>query len=283
MHMPQVRDTLSSRAITSYGFQFPYLLTFFHEFYIEVTKMKLAALTHTTQGMKRAGANTAHFLEIERNPNAEAILDRLFYFLEEQAVDAKRVEGTFGESLYREAQYIMAALADEIFISMPAWSGSSFWECNLLEERLFHSHVAGDRFFENIDKFLELKEPSRKDLGFLYLTALGLGFRGRYRGFDDDGKIEHYKKELFVHLYQEKPSLFNTRVMIFPKTLQFNISQILEESSVQKSKQRWRFILGGIVASYILLSYVIWYDTTSALRRTVDMILEDVSFISDHS
>ena len=281
--MPQVRDSQLARTITSYGFQFPYLLNFFQEFYIEITRMKLSALTHTSRGMKHAGSNTAHFLDVERNPDAEAILDRLFYFLEEQSLEAKRIEGTFGESLYKEAQYIMAALADEIFISMPTWSGRTFWECNLLEERLFRTHIAGDKFFQNIDKLLELKEPSRKDLCFLYLSCLGLGFRGRFRGFEDHGKIAHYKEELFFYLYQDKPNLFDIRRPLFPETLQFNISQILEENKIQKSKQRWRFILGGIVASYIFLSYVIWYDTTSSLRRTVDMILEDVSFISDHS
>jgi len=40
----------------------------------------------------------------------------------------------------------MAAFADEVFIHMD-WEGKRAWTSNLLESTLFHSHVAGERFF----------------------------------------------------------------------------------------------------------------------------------------
>ncbi|WP_052545560.1 DotU family type IV/VI secretion system protein [Candidatus Hepatobacter penaei] len=280
MHRPKFfNDVPAPSHMTAHNTHFPYLVTFFQQFCIEIAKMKVTALSSKTHALKHVGSNTQHFLDVSPDPEAKDILDRLYYFLEEQSIEAKRIEGQFGESLYKEAQYIMAALADEIFLSLPSWQGRAFWEANLLEERLFHTHVAGEKFFENIDHFLQLKEPSRKDLAFLYLSALGLGFRGRYRGFDDQGKITHYKEELFFHLYQERPTLPDGHVSLFPDTLQFNISDILHENAVQQKKKTWRLIFAGMVALYIVVSYIIWYDTTNNLRRTVDMILDDVSSI----
>ena len=123
----------------------------------------------------------------------------------------------FAFEIYREAQYVMAALADEIFLHMN-WDGRANWP--LLESKLFQTHIAGEVIFQRLDRLLQRRDPFYLDLAAVYFMALSLGFQGKYRGNDPANALEQYKRQLFAMIYRRNPQLFNTKNPIFPQTYQ---------------------------------------------------------------
>ena len=103
----------------------------------------------------------------------------------------------------RDAQYVMAALADEVFLHALEWEGKAAWRDTLIEERLFKTYVAGERFFVRLDELLARDDPSRRSLASIYLMALAAGFKGKYSGGDEGRAIADYKNRLRVLLGRE--------------------------------------------------------------------------------
>jgi type VI secretion system protein ImpK len=164
----------------------------------------------------------------------------------------------------------MAALADETFLNIEGWSGQAFWEYNLLEERLFGSHIAGEKFFEGIDNFLKNATPLNYDIGKLYLSALGLGFQGKYRGLPDQTAIERYKRKLYVAIYG-LPNDKNKRRPLFPEALANTISESLRIPN--DGYYTWSIVFFVCVGIYLILAFGVWYSITSPLEKITRIIL----------
>src|SRR5947209_3942754 len=86
------------------------------------------------------------------------VWQRLVSLFERQEAQAWRYGGTYGAEFYKEAQYVMVALADEIFLNTQ-WEGQRFWVSNLLESKIFRTHVAGELFFQRLDRLLVDRDP----------------------------------------------------------------------------------------------------------------------------
>lgn len=121
---------------------------------------------------------------------------RLHRLLDTQAATALRLGGRFGAELYREAQYVMAALADEVLLHGDAWTGREHWLDNLLELSLFGTRVAGERVFQRLDVLLAGPPQQEYELLSVYLAALSLGFRGRYHRPQDEPVRRRYRQGL---------------------------------------------------------------------------------------
>lgn len=255
----------------------PYLLGFFRDFFALISETT-AGITQEQSGFKRAAGGSD--VQDKNAAKAQETSDMLVNFLREQAVEAKKMGGSLGESIYREAQYIMVVFADEVFLNLLQWGGYTFWCNHLLEQRIFGTHIGGEAFFKNLDRFLALNEPIRRDLGFVYLNALGLGFRGRYRGFNDQGKIAEYKNRLYTNLFGHKPNDLGTGLPIFPQSTSFNLSQPLSKLFF-KSARRWPILFMSSALIFLVFSYAAWYGLTYSLHRTADTILEDVNVLGD--
>lgn len=110
------------------------------------------------------------------NPVWEALAD----VLRRQAREAGD-SGASGLNLYREAQYAMVALADEIFMSgMLDWPGKADWNGYPLEMAFFNTRSAGQQLFDRIEKVLARRDPGERDLAEIYFNVISLGFRGKY-------------------------------------------------------------------------------------------------------
>lgn len=245
-----------------------FISDFFENFYYEILRQKERILS----GKWRDPFDGEAAPETQQE-EVKKILNVFNYLLEEQSLKANYEGGAFGVACYREAQYIMVVLADEIFLNIP-WEGRAYWEAHLLEERIFSSHVAGDHFFEILDKFLKERNPLKREIGILYLTCLGLGFRGKYRGFDDGGLIARYREQLFTFIYHQSPKLFQNKPALFPQTSQYTL-----EGSPQKDItdfRIWVTIFLSVLVCYLILSYGIWYATTNNLSHITTAILEDL-------
>src|SRR5215217_502558 len=119
------------------------------------------------------------------------VWQNLITLFRRNAVQIMRAAGNPTDN-YFEAQYVMAAFADEVFIHLE-WEGRRAWTSNLLETALFQTHVAGETFFDKLDQLLRERDPAQKSLAGVYFAALSLGFRGKYHGLNDHGKLRRYR------------------------------------------------------------------------------------------
>lgn len=240
-----------------------FIVDCFEEFYKHVLKYK--QFVYSKPWEKEEG-------EASSSPNATAefILSKLRVFLEEQSLRATSWGDSFSKNYYDAAQFVMVALADEVFLNLE-WPAKHYWESNLLELRIYNTHSAGQTFFDRLDALLQNKDPVRVDLAILYLSALALGFQGKYRHFDDSGALASYRKRLFTFINRREPYLFRQKIHLFPDAY----AHTLEGSTTKElpTFQNWVFVLAGVLFIYLLASYVIWYSATADVSRIVNRIL----------
>ncbi|MDC0344792.1 DotU family type IV/VI secretion system protein [Alphaproteobacteria bacterium] len=202
---------------------------------------------------------------------AKRILDELGRILKHQALEAPRHGGEFASDFYREAQFVMAALADEVFLGMK-WDGRTYWEDHLLESQLFGSHTAGEVFFSRLERFLQERDSVRSDVAYIYLMALGLGFRGKYHGVDDQGRLDSYKRQLYSFIYHQDPQLFEGGGKLCPESY-VHVSTTSEGRRLHDFRP-WFFAFGFVLLVLLFASYAMWYQSTAPLNKTLSQIEE---------
>jgi type VI secretion system protein ImpK len=172
---------------------------------------------------------------------------------------------------YFEAQYVMAAFADDVFINLD-WEGKRAWTSNLLETSLFRSHVAGERFFEKLDRLLRDRDPADKSLAAVYLNALALGFRGKYQGVNDHGKLRRYRHELFAFIFRHPADLVDDAKVAFPDSYVQNLKK--EKSRKLMNPRVWLAMLGVVLFAYLAVSHGLWMKLTARIEAANKQIVE---------
>jgi type VI secretion system protein ImpK len=191
------------------------------------------------------------------------VSQRLVSFLEQQSLEAGR-RGPDYMAFYREAQYVMAALADEVFLHLD-WEGREAWSTQLIEYKLFRSRIAGDLFFDRLDKVLQNRDPVYRDVGAVYLQALMLGFRGKYWGIEDSSIIDNYRRHLFTFVYRSNPELTKESKRLFPAAY----AHTSEEGGGRMLPKvaAWYALLGILIALYLAMSSHVWSVNTDELQK----------------
>jgi type VI secretion system protein ImpK len=188
---------------------------------------------------------------------------RLLALFKSQALGALR----YGESYaaeYQKALYVMVALADEIFLRTE-WEGQAAWGWNLLESKVFRSHDAGQRLFEQLDNMLRVQNPADRDLAEVYLMALSLGFQGKY---DDsrDGmrRLADYRKRLFIFIRGREPELNDELRYLFPEAY----THVVREEGQRKlsDPRAWIVVLGLVIIVYTVATQLFWLQLTRDLN-----------------
>jgi type VI secretion system protein ImpK len=202
-------------------------------------------------------------LRAETSVDVHAVGERLSAVMESQALLAGR-RGTDYTGVYRQAEYVMAALADEILLHHVDWAGKNAWNNHLMEYRLFRSRTAGDEFFIRLDKLLQTPDPMYKDLATIYLMAIMLGFRGKYWGARDRENIDHYRRQLYTFIFHGQPELKSETKKLFPETYLHTV----EEQSGRTIRQvrGWYILLAALIVTYLLVSRQIWNNATDELE-----------------
>lgn len=178
--------------------------------------------------------------------------------------------GGYAARYYEEAQYIMVALADETFINLNWW-GKEEWEDNLLESLMYNTQDAGDKFFENLDAFLEKPHASQTtDMAALYLIALGLGFKGRYKDSGYESTLSKYKERLYRYIASEDTELLHNQSRLFPLAYDQIISD--RQSPMMPNIRAWWVSLGVLAGGYLLFSSVIWLHHMNRFSPLVDAL-----------
>lgn len=198
-------------------------------------------------------------------PRIEEVRQSLLILLEQQSQRISDIGGSLGFGLFREAEYVMAALADETMLNAN-WSGREQWP--LLEQELFNTHASGDLFFRKLDRLLSGSSPSN-DLAMIYFQALALDFKGRYRDADPRHQIDRYRRQLFLKIYGHPVSELEPE-SIFPQS--YESTAIDDEARRSPSPHLWWFVLGGVVAVWILASTLLWTNLETGISTRVERI-----------
>ena len=262
---------MGSLPMTTPRYPGSYLLTQFREFYREIARLKRtvayapaataaeeAVLTGVTASAIGSGfgAGAAAQPALAASPAVTGVWQQLLSLLERQALEAGQ-GGAFAYEVYREAQYVMAALADEVFLHLE-WEGKTSWP--LLESRLFQTHIAGEEIFSRIDRLLQRRDPFYQDLAAVYFMALSLGFQGKYRG-GDDAQPREYRRQLFRMIYRRDPKLYTVTGHLFPQSYQ----NTLDKAEMKKLPAQWvwAWLIVGVLVFWIALSGYTWSSATS--------------------
>lgn len=246
---------------------------FFEEFYQKLYD-HLQSLDTAFSSFASAADHVPGESDDEIVKRTRVILDDLYQTLERQALIAAQKGGEFAVTYYRETQYVMAALADELFLNR-SWPGKFYWMENLLETRLFGSYDSGDLFFEKLNNFLEKRDPMRRDVAEVYLLALGLGFKGRYRDMPDERQLDHYRHELYVFINHQEPRLYEGEDRLFPQAYAHTLDG--GKASRFQDVKFWTSTFVVVIIILLLSSFLVWNNTTSELNNVTETILKNKS------
>jgi type VI secretion system protein ImpK len=241
------------------------LLGLFADFYEEIAKIKLdldAGRMPTT--LASAGESLA---EISAPALAGRVSSRLFSILQKQSEDFRRRATTQEIKTHDAAQYLMAALADEIFILEFKWKGGEAWVDVLLEHKLRQSRNAGWRFFELADQLVKIQSraPSYVDLAAVFLLALKLGFKGRYRGQEGTLALRRYRQELYRLVNPDSQD----RRHAAPAFEQAYLQQISGHADERLAPISSWYALGKkSLRNYLIVSTIVWFVLVYPFNHT---------------
>jgi type IV/VI secretion system ImpK/VasF family protein len=240
-----------------------FLLAKFRAFYNEIIRFK-----HQKSEFA-AGFATAivsdYAADSSPDASAEGLSKRLTELLELQAAEAKWMGGEAGDR-YPDAQYAMAALADETFANME-WDGQAAWPKYSIERKLYQSNAADVDVFKRIDKLLKDSPDSvvARDLARVYLLVIAAGFRGKYRPFGLTRALAEYRHRLYEYIHNDDAlMLYAPERKIFPEAE----SQTLAGHAVRRftAAQRWAAILILLIVSYTVIAHVAWNRASADLK-----------------
>lgn len=198
---------------------------------------------------------------------AGMVSEALARWIEQQALTTERLYGSYGAGVFREVMYVMAALADEVFLHLVVWDGRQTWRQHMLEARLFNSEIAGEMFFQKLDRILSSQDTHLTELAAIYYLALALGFRGQYRGVDDGGRIANYRLRLFQLVMRRNPQLMGGNTPLFEESY---TRTALEGPSRRFPEFRsWLIVGAAVLAGYVLVSHLLWDNAVHPVREIV--------------
>ncbi len=228
-----------------------HLIKQFRSFFDEVSKAQVRAI---------------EMRETEPDLAAQSVSKHLENLIELQTLESKREGNRFELESIADARYLKAALADEILLNTP-WIGRDCWTTHLLEASLFRTSVAGERVFERIEQLLSNREPSLRPIASLYLSALALGFQGKYRGASETDRFAGYREELFQFVYQRRPDVSGRDRVLSERAYASTLSHIAPRKMQTLSRWTVVFLLGFV--ALLAISEILWLWQSWPVRQVL--------------
>ncbi len=173
---------------------------------------------------------------------------------------------------HADPRYVMAALADELMLHEVAWRGAAWWADNLLEQHLFSSSICGEKIFRLARDLVEGRMPGRTDLAMAILLALGLGFRGRYRGVDDGGAIQDLRARLYEVIYRRPPNRRIDWESSMPEMAVPSLAPGAERRQRSPRLRPWLLLIALLLMGYCVASYGVWNAVTTDLLASAHAV-----------
>lgn len=236
------------------------LLAQLRQFYRELMRVKYAL---------RGGAKSLAGGEAEDRQQDPVVLvhHHLKTYLERLYVGGTRAGGFYSAELYRETQYVMAALADEVLLYMTEWAGRAQWKDNLIEMALFQTRIAGERVFDHIDALIARGTAANADLAAVYLVVLSLGFRGKYRAIHDQTALRQYRHALRQIIERHAPLRLAGDLPVFADAY---VHTLDEGRPVRLPHLRpWIVAIVVVFAAYLAAQHVVWRRGTSDIDNVM--------------
>lgn len=199
---------------------------------------------------------------------AAALSGYLRQFLENQAKEVRDVSTETVCKAYRMAQFVMAALADELLLLEVSWEGREAWLHFLLEQKLFRTSSAGEKFFSFAEALIEsrARDRLRRDLACVFLLALKLGFQGQYRGRQGVVELDQLRRRLLQFINAGRRDTADAEPM-FAQAYLYPLSE--KEQSRLAPMRRW-YRWGGIaLLVYLLLSTGVWMTAVYSFTHSL--------------
>lgn len=204
-----------------------------------------------------------------RDFNADIICDQIFnnlsIYIKNGTSTYIQDLGDFIETNLQEVVYLMVALADETMINFN-WSGQGKWMQNLLEEKFFKTHKAGEEVFNRIDNFLTNRNPLLTEIAEIYLKTLALGFKGRYRT-GNQNMIVAYRKKLYRFITQNDIEGSNK---IFFQGYNFVLSSL--PARYFPNHNAWDYVFYSFLLIFVLGTSIFWEIEVSPIKALLDSI-----------
>lgn len=206
----------------------------------------------------------------------EIILERLQAYLTTELRSVARRASDLMLAQYREVQYAMVALADDVFIHEIEWDGREAWRANHLEHRVFHSRLAGERIFERIEALLVTRDRRLIQLASIYLCILSLGFKGRFRGPGGEGHLQDYAQRLFEMVAGREPALLSnwssgTLRPIVPSAYMHTVKG--DAARRYGWRPRWLLVLAAVILAWLVAGHLIWVTVAAPVADSAQSVL----------
>jgi type VI secretion system protein ImpK len=198
----------------------------------------------------------------------DAVQQRLLETFESQATRIGNRLPDHERKVFEEIRYVMIAMADEVF-SYLEWGGQSAWVDQPLEVLIFRTREAGERIFNRIEKILADRSAPTQ-LVTVYMTALALGFRGRYASLDTETP-ETFRTRLAEHLGRTDPELLRNKELC-PQAHAYTEAGKSPEFLPSISRGLLPFAL--VIIGWIVLGEILWLYHTSQLSEVLNQILD---------
>lgn len=199
----------------------------------------------------------SRFLNLNRMPNeeeiAEAVSAKLQTWIEKKRNSARKVLTEKEFNRINETLFVAAALADELFILEIDWPGKNHWHSVLLEERVFHSCYAGERFYTGVVKLLNerILDPQQRNLVAVYFMAMRLGFAGRYR--DQAKRLNFVRQQLYKRM---NGGMDDDHMLVCDQAYDHLFVSVQEHRLAPLA--RWKKSITQAFLVYLLLGWIIW-------------------------
>lgn len=233
---------------------FTAFLSFHHELLAVIGQIEAAELSETSEGGERE------------------MCFQVFARLKAAVSGHGAMIGGGTSDSYLDARYVMAALADEMMLHEVTWGGHGWWADNLLEHHLFRSSLCGEKIFRLGHDLLEGRLPGRTDLAMAILLALGLGFRGRYRGVDDRGAILDLRLRLYEMVYRRPPPRRIDWEESMPEMAVPSLAPGKERRQRRPQLRLWLVLIAVLAVGYWVASYGLWNGITRDLRANAQAV-----------
>lgn len=215
----------------------PFLLTRFEEFYEELMRLKTQLGGHI-QPSATSAQDTQQALA--------ALLIR-------QEGEVERTGTLLGLEMYRQAQRVMACLADEVFAPY-SWPQGK-WPS--LEAELFGADQPGGlsragQCLRKLDQLLRQDDPVYRELASVYFYALALGKAG-------DHETENYFAALGKMI---TPTAGEAH--LFPQSYAHTLAE--NKLTFLPSSRKWWLGLAGILVAWLALSWGLWVQVSGPVN-----------------
>lgn len=205
--------------------------------------------------------------QCEKEIDVQAIYRSMHTFLKTNLTQEKNTK--FNQDNI-EIMYLMASLADDIFLNLE-WSGKQFWEQNMLEQLLFNSQIAGEKVFAKIDELLADRNFASIDKIECYLKALVFGFEGKFRGAaEKQVQIDGYRKNLLEFIERKDNSMLVVGYRLFQKEYTYTIPtahrKMLPEASIVN------YVCAFFIFMFLVITSFIWIYETKDISTLLTII-----------